>query len=57
MPVTTSKQEFINFFPTLVEDVLSELPSFDCSPDNIERIKTVIDYNVAGGKMNRGLSV
>ncbi|KAJ1914725.1 Farnesyl pyrophosphate synthetase [Mycoemilia scoparia] len=53
----TSKQEFIDFFPTLVEDVLGELPSYDCSPESIERLRKVIDYNVAGGKMNRGLSV
>ncbi|KAJ2081894.1 Farnesyl pyrophosphate synthetase [Coemansia sp. RSA 988] len=53
---TTSK-EFTEFFPQLIEDIVSELPSFGATPEMVSRIKQMIEYNVMGGKMNRGLSV
>ncbi|KAJ2609793.1 Farnesyl pyrophosphate synthetase [Coemansia sp. RSA 1365] len=53
---TTSK-EFTEFFPQLIEDVISELPSFGATPEMVSRIRQMIEYNVMGGKMNRGLSV
>ncbi|KAI8322663.1 farnesyl pyrophosphate synthase [Martensiomyces pterosporus] len=56
MPATTRK-EFTDFFPQLTQDILSELPSFGATPEMIARIGDVIEYNVLGGKMNRGLSV
>ncbi|KAJ2721943.1 Farnesyl pyrophosphate synthetase [Coemansia sp. Benny D115] len=55
--MATSRQEFIDFFPQLTRDVLSELPSFGATPEMTERIQAMIEYNVLGGKMNRGLSV
>ncbi|KAJ1963741.1 Farnesyl pyrophosphate synthetase [Dipsacomyces acuminosporus] len=56
MPVTT-RTEFIDFFPKLTQDILSELPAFGATPEMVSRIKNMIEYNVPGGKMNRGLSV
>ncbi|PIA18319.1 terpenoid synthase [Coemansia reversa NRRL 1564] len=53
---TTSK-EFTEFFPQLIEDIISELPSFGATPEMVSRIRQMIEYNVMGGKMNRGLSV
>ncbi|KAJ1887125.1 Farnesyl pyrophosphate synthetase [Kickxella alabastrina] len=55
--MATTYKEFVDFFPQLTEDVLSELPAFGASPKMIARIKDMIEYNVLGGKMNRGLSV
>ncbi|KAI7832091.1 isoprenoid synthase domain-containing protein [Kickxella alabastrina] len=55
--MATTHKEFVDFFPQLTEDVLSELPAFGASPEMIARIKYMIEYNVLGGKMNRGLSV
>ncbi|KAJ2310179.1 Farnesyl pyrophosphate synthetase, partial [Coemansia sp. RSA 2611] len=55
--MATSRAEFIEFFPQLTEVVLSELPSFGATPEMVARIKQMIEYNVEGGKMNRGLSV
>ncbi|KAJ1664792.1 Farnesyl pyrophosphate synthetase [Coemansia sp. RSA 1813] len=55
--MTTTRKEFTDFFPQLTEDILSELPSFGATPEMTSRIKQMIEYNVMGGKMNRGLSV
>ncbi|KAJ2353468.1 Farnesyl pyrophosphate synthetase [Coemansia erecta] len=55
--MATTRAEFIEFFPQLTEVVLSELPSFGATPEMVARIKAMIEYNVMGGKMNRGLSV
>ncbi|KAJ1887116.1 Farnesyl pyrophosphate synthetase [Kickxella alabastrina] len=55
--MATTHKEFVDFFPQLTEDILSELPAFGASPKMIARIKEIIEYNVPGGKMNRGLSV
>ncbi|KAJ2880498.1 Farnesyl pyrophosphate synthetase [Coemansia aciculifera] len=55
--MSTTRQEFIDFFPQLTEVILSELPAFGATPEMTSRIKEMIEYNVMGGKMNRGLSV
>ncbi|KAJ2236159.1 Farnesyl pyrophosphate synthetase [Coemansia sp. RSA 1722] len=55
--MATTRKEFTDFFPQLTEDILSELPSFGATPEMISRIKAMIEYNVMGGKMNRGMSV
>ncbi|KAJ1724382.1 Farnesyl pyrophosphate synthetase [Coemansia erecta] len=55
--MSTSRQEFIDFFPQLTADIISELPKFGATDEMIKRIKEMIEYNVLGGKMNRGLSV
>lgn len=55
--MSTSRQEFIDFFPQLTQDILSELPQFGATSSMTQRIQSMIQYNVLGGKMNRGLSV
>ncbi|KAJ2584102.1 Farnesyl pyrophosphate synthetase, partial [Coemansia sp. RSA 1836] len=55
--MSTTREEFIDFFPQLTEVILSELPAFGATPEMTTRIKQMIEYNVMGGKMNRGLSV
>ncbi|KAJ1730665.1 Farnesyl pyrophosphate synthetase [Coemansia sp. Benny D160-2] len=55
--MSTSPAAFLDFHPRLTQVILTELESFGATPDMISRIKQVIDYNVVGGKMNRGLSV
>ncbi|KAJ2661341.1 Farnesyl pyrophosphate synthetase [Coemansia sp. RSA 1200] len=55
--MATTRTEFLDFHPRLTEVILTELELFGATPEMISRIKQVIDYNVVGGKMNRGLSV
>ncbi|KAJ1791427.1 Farnesyl pyrophosphate synthetase [Coemansia sp. RSA 1807] len=55
--MSTTRAEFNEFFPQLTSVILSELPSFGATPEMVTRIKSMIEYNVMGGKMNRGLSV
>ncbi|KAJ2557161.1 Farnesyl pyrophosphate synthetase [Coemansia sp. RSA 1933] len=55
--MATTRKEFTDFFPQLTEDILAELPSFGATAEMTQRIKQMIEYNVMGGKMNRGLSV
>ncbi|KAF2073115.1 hypothetical protein CYY_005584 [Polysphondylium violaceum] len=59
-PVKTQKEEladFVEIFPILTNEILKELPSMDIPQKNIEWIEKMININVAGGKMNRGLTV
>jgi len=59
-PVKTAKEEladFVEIFPILTNEILKELPSMDIPQKNIEWIEKMININVAGGKMNRGLTV
>ncbi|KAJ2777668.1 Farnesyl pyrophosphate synthetase [Coemansia javaensis] len=55
--MATTRKEFTDFFPQLLDDVLGDLASFGATPEMVARIKEMIEYNVVGGKMNRGLSV
>lgn len=50
-------EKFVGFFPQIVKDVVDdELHSVEVD-DAFERVKTVLEYNVLGGKYNRGLTV
>ncbi|KAJ1727026.1 Farnesyl pyrophosphate synthetase [Coemansia biformis] len=55
--MATTRTEFNGFFPRLLDDVLTELPSFGATSEMTARIKELFTYNVEGGKMNRGMSV
>ncbi|KAJ1988191.1 Farnesyl pyrophosphate synthetase [Dimargaris cristalligena] len=53
----TSKQQFVDFFPRLVDDLLQDLDQLEALPESKAWVRRALDYNVQGGKMNRGLSV
>ncbi|KAJ1923054.1 Farnesyl pyrophosphate synthetase [Tieghemiomyces parasiticus] len=55
--MASNKQQFIDFFPRLVADLLRDLDEFEALPESKAWIKQALEYNVQGGKMNRGLSV
>ncbi|KAN0006738.1 hypothetical protein ACTFIV_005641 [Dictyostelium citrinum] len=59
-PVKTAKEEladFVEIFPILTNEILKELPGMDMPPQTIAWVEKMINVNVAGGKMNRGLTV
>ncbi|KAK5582858.1 hypothetical protein RB653_004447 [Dictyostelium firmibasis] len=59
-PIKTAKEEladFVEIFPILTNEILKELPGMDMPPQTIAWIEKMINVNVAGGKMNRGLTV
>ncbi|KAJ2848027.1 Farnesyl pyrophosphate synthetase [Coemansia brasiliensis] len=55
--MATTRAEFMEIFPQLTKVLLSDLTSFGATPEMTERIKQMFEYNVMGGKMNRGMSV
>ncbi|KAJ1650253.1 Farnesyl pyrophosphate synthetase [Dispira simplex] len=55
--MASTKQEFVDFFPHLVDDMVHELAELEAQPDMVAWIRRALEYNVQGGKMNRGLSV
>ncbi|XP_065901608.1 farnesyl pyrophosphate synthase-like [Dysidea avara] len=51
------RDKFVQYFPTLVTE-LTQRQLFDSSlKHGVEHLKEVVEYNVMGGKMNRGLMV
>ncbi|ORX72423.1 terpenoid synthase [Linderina pennispora] len=54
--MATTKAEFTDFFPQLVNDIVSELPSFGATDEMISRIQQMIEYNVDTVKIMRGES-
>ncbi|KAG9299600.1 hypothetical protein G9A89_020771 [Geosiphon pyriformis] len=51
------KQEFEKVFPILAEEFLAKVRSYNFPQESIEWLKRSLYHNVAGGKLNRGLSV
>jgi len=53
------EKDFFNFMlDKLTDEILADLPTvYEMNGEAVDWIKTMIDYNVAGGKMNRGLAV
>ncbi|XP_026572209.1 farnesyl pyrophosphate synthase [Pseudonaja textilis] len=51
------KEEFVNFFPQIVRDLLENELHVPELTDAVTRLKRVIEYNAVGGKYNRGLTV
>ncbi|EPS58847.1 farnesyl diphosphate synthase, partial [Genlisea aurea] len=53
---TDLKAAFIGVYSTLKSELLNG-PSFEWSDGSLKWIERMLDYNVPGGKLNRGLSV
>ncbi|KAI0244573.1 Farnesyl pyrophosphate synthetase, partial [Massospora cicadina] len=51
------RAQFVSVFDTLVQDILAEIKSTGIPDDACEWVKKSLNYNVPGGKLNRGLSV
>merc|ERR1712116_65997 len=49
-------KQFLDFFPELLE-ILKNSPILEELPDMQDWIVKIVDYNVQGGKMNRGIAV
>ncbi|GAM24548.1 hypothetical protein SAMD00019534_077230 [Acytostelium subglobosum LB1] len=54
---TEGMQDFLDIFPILKNEILKDLPSMDIPSHAQQWISRLIDHSVAGGKMNRGLTV
>ncbi|KAI9267803.1 farnesyl pyrophosphate synthase [Sporodiniella umbellata] len=52
-----NREEFLSVFPTLRDEVLDELKKYNMPEDAYEWTKRSLEYNVPGGKLNRGISV
>ncbi|KAI7883539.1 farnesyl pyrophosphate synthase [Lichtheimia hyalospora FSU 10163] len=52
-----NRKAFLDVFPTLAEEVLAELRKYNMPEDAYNWTKENLEYNVPGGKLNRGLSV
>jgi len=51
-------KDFQEIYPTLISEIISELPTaYEMPPHAVTWMQKMIDYNVVGGKMNRGLTV
>mmetsp|Transcript_32544 Transcript_32544/g.37908 ORF Transcript_32544/g.37908 Transcript_32544/m.37908 type:complete len:431 (+) Transcript_32544:80-1372(+) len=51
------KQKFMTIFPMLRDEMLSHMKNNEMIPEALEWCKTMMDYNVPKGKLNRGLTV
>uniref|UniRef100_A0A8R7TW90 Farnesyl pyrophosphate synthase n=1 Tax=Triticum urartu TaxID=4572 RepID=A0A8R7TW90_TRIUA len=51
-----SKAEFAEIYSRLKEEMLED-PAFEFTDESLQWIDRMLDYNVLGGKCNRGLSV
>lgn len=52
-----SRQDFLNVFPLIVEELVSYMKGEGMPEDAIKWYRQVLDHNTPGGKLNRGLSV
>lgn len=52
-----NKKRFLDVFPTVVEELLDTLRVENTPDEMIEWFKRNLEYNVPGGKLNRGISV
>jgi len=51
------KASFEAIMPLLVDEACAELAAYETRPDEVAWVRKVLEYNVLGGKMNRGLMV
>ena len=51
------KEKFLAIYPMLRDEMLSHMDSNEMPAEAIEWCKTMMDYTVPGGKLNRGLTV
>ncbi|KAH8551438.1 farnesyl pyrophosphate synthase [Umbelopsis sp. PMI_123] len=52
-----NRKAFLDVFPELANEVLDELRKYNMPEDAYEWTKQNLNYNVPGGKLNRGISV
>ncbi|KAH2436399.1 hypothetical protein KXW35_002830 [Aspergillus fumigatus] len=57
MATTTSRAAFEAVFPTLAEDLLAHAKKYNLPENAVKWFEQVLNVNVPGGKLNRGLSV
>ncbi|XP_074292901.1 farnesyl pyrophosphate synthase-like [Silene latifolia] len=50
------RTRFLQVYEVLKSELLSD-PAFEWTPDSTQWVDRMLDYNVPGGKLNRGLSV
>ncbi|XP_058003125.1 farnesyl pyrophosphate synthase 1 isoform X2 [Hevea brasiliensis] len=50
------KSTFLRFYSVLKQELLED-PAFEWTPDSRQWVERLVEYNVPGGKLNRGLSV
>ncbi|EOD53185.1 putative farnesyl pyrophosphate synthetase protein [Neofusicoccum parvum UCRNP2] len=55
--MTVSLSEFHNVFPRLVDDLLAHCKQYNLPEVALRRVTDSLNYNVTGGKCNRGISV
>lgn len=56
MASSQTPKQFLDFFPELLE-ILKGSPILEELPEMQEWVGKIVDYNVQGGKMNRGIAV
>ncbi|XVF03600.1 hypothetical protein REPUB_Repub05bG0007200 [Reevesia pubescens] len=54
--MTELKSKFLEVYSVLKSELLND-PSFEFTDDSLQWVERMLDYNVPGGKLNRGLSV
>lgn len=52
-----NRKAFLEVFPGLANEVLDEVKRYNMPQDAYEWVKENLNYNVPGGKLNRGISV
>eukprot|EP01112_Ceratiomyxa_fruticulosa_P017580 TRINITY_DN549_c0_g1_i1.p1 TRINITY_DN549_c0_g1~~TRINITY_DN549_c0_g1_i1.p1 ORF type:complete len:388 (+),score=84.69 TRINITY_DN549_c0_g1_i1:125-1288(+) len=55
--VKSDLKDFVEIFPLLQDEILRELPLMGIPPAQQDWIRKLLEVNVQGGKMNRGLTV
>ena len=53
----TDKDKFMAVYPMLREEMLEHMAANEMPDDALEWVKTMLDYTVPGGKLNRGVTV
>ncbi len=54
---TNDKEKFMAIYPMLRDEMLTHMQNNEMPPTAVEWCKTMMDYTVPGGKLNRGLTV
>lgn len=54
---TNDKDKFMEIYPMLRDEMLTHMKQSEMPPAALEWSKTMMDYTVPGGKLNRGLTV
>ena len=54
---SNDKEKFMAIYPMLRDEMLTHMKTNEMPPEALEWCKTMMDYTVPGGKLNRGLTV